>query len=164
MNTNRQPKGVPSGGQFASDTHAEPQLSLAAEPLTSRDELVAARRHLSAQIGAMDVTAAAKGLKKRFRGAHGISAYRSSNQVFDPEEMTIRISGKDGRTMWEGPRAKVAQLGTLSLIPDQYQEEDSPLRTSRVRGSNYSWRYYSIEKMAAVTPTDLASHQPGENR
>lgn len=160
MNTNRQPKGVPVGGQFAADTHAEPELSLSGAAPQTRDELVAARKVLSAQIGAMDVTTAAKGLKKRFRGAHGISAFRSSNQVFDPEEMTIRITDKDGHAMWEGPRAKVAQLGNLSLIPDKYQEEDSPLRTSRVRGINGNrWRYYSIEKMAALTPEDLMEDQ-----
>lgn len=159
MSINRQPKGVPVGGQFAAETHAEPSLTLSAEVPRTRDELVAARRELSAQIGAMDVTAAAKALKKRFRGAHGISAFRSSNQVFDPEEMTIRMTDENGRTMWEGPRGKVAQLGSLSLIPDRYQEEDSPLRTSRVRGINFSWRYYSIEKMTALTPEDLMENQ-----
>lgn len=154
MSSIRQPKGVPVGGQFAPDSHAEPGITLGTTP-QSREDLVAARRVLDAEIGAMDVVAVAKALKKRFRGAKGISAYRSSSQVFDPDEMTIRITGEDGRTMWEGPRAKVAQLGNLSLIPDQYQHEDSPLRTSRVKGPNSSWRYYSIEKMTALKTEDL---------
>ncbi|MBG0739020.1 hypothetical protein IV500_06345 [Paeniglutamicibacter antarcticus] len=157
MSTSRQPKGIRTGGQFAAGIHTEPELSLnTATPAICAD-LVAARRVLSAQVGAMDVTAAAKGLKKRFRGAHRISAYRSSSQIYDPEEMTVRITDRDDRTIWEGSRAKVAQLGSLSLIPDKYQEEDSPLRTSRVSGSNGNmWRYYSIDKMAALTPEDLA--------
>lgn len=121
----------------------------------SRDELAAQRRELNARIGAVDVTSAAAAVSRRFPDATTVTAFRSSHQVFDPDELTVRVTNQDNRPIWEGPRAQIPELGELSLIPDPYQRQDSPLRTSAVRHYNHTWRSYDLTKMAAVTAAEL---------
>jgi hypothetical protein len=144
-------------GQYGPTSHSEAanvSLSGVGES-QSREDLVAARKKLNAQIGAMDVTEAAEALKKRFPKAHSIAAYRTSHQIYDTEEMTVQINDKDRNRLWEGSREKLPQLGSLSLIPDKYQAEDSPLRTSAITHHNHNWRHYSLYKMEHLTPEDL---------
>jgi hypothetical protein len=146
-------------GQFGHALHPEAGgVSLGAASAgteSSRDEMVAARKELNARIGAMDVNEAAAALKRKFPKAHSIAAYRTSHQVFDPEEMTIQITDKENNRIWEGSRHKLPQLGSLSLIPDQYQAVESPLRTSAIPHHNHTWRHYSLYRMGAVTAEDL---------
>jgi hypothetical protein len=49
---NRQPTGAPTGGQFATTAHTEPDVALSAElPFESSNEVVAARAALAAAVG-----------------------------------------------------------------------------------------------------------------
>lgn len=72
----RQPQGIPIGGQFAATSHAEPSVTLTAEPLTKEQFSALMTEELAGKIDA--------NLKGRIRGKDWYSG-STVNQVFESE-------------------------------------------------------------------------------
>ena len=156
-------KPAPLDSPGLKDERGDAHQALTPASGLSRSALVQQRSELNALIGAMDVTEAAAALKKRFPDARGVMAHLTKDAgLFGNgiEAQEIWVTGENGNPIWRGPRAKVAQLGTLTLIPDPYEADESPLRTSRIKHHNgHAWHHYSLDKMAAVTANDLSLQQ-----
>lgn len=166
MNENRQPRGIPVGGQFAAAHHQEASLALETpkrqrrKRLTpeKREELLRQRREASAQLDAEDINDAAKAVRKWWPDAHSIVVHRAAGieSNLNPNAVEIWIETPKGRVTF-GPRAGLRQVGNLRLIPEQFEE--SPLAPCRKRHHNGPRFFcYDLEKMATLTPEEILEH------
>jgi hypothetical protein len=118
----------------------------------SRDELVSQRAALTAQIDALDLNEAAAAIRRKYPIAARIVATEGDY----PDEITLSFTDANGTVLWAGNSRDVPELKPFKLIPENYHQEKSPLRTC-VEPRDEVWiRSYNLNKMAAVTAEDLA--------
>jgi hypothetical protein len=122
----------------------------------NRDELVAQRRELDARIDALDINAAAAGLRTRFPSAATIDATTTGE---GDGSLRVAIYAADGATLWSGDpddEDDPLELEGLNLVPDKYAAETSPLRHCTT-DNDESWiRRYDLDKMSTLTAEQIA--------
>jgi hypothetical protein len=133
---NRQPTGVPTGGQFAQAAHAEPEVALGAVvPVEQSVEVVEARAALAAELGIPDedvtVTVdSAAGCGRQ----HGSSVVQmSANVPGDPLNQEVSVGferGPEGGTREAGCTVSwdITPLPTLTYVRDS---TSTPFRPER---------------------------------
>lgn len=119
----------------------------------SREELIAQRNAVTAQIDALDVAEAATEIRRRFPTALRVIA----EETYNPETNKIDVLDAEGKPLWVGRAEEFPEMyGRFDLIPANYHHERSPLRTS-VEPQDEAWiRTYNLDRMAAVTAEDMA--------
>lgn len=121
----RQPKGIPVGGQFAATTHAEPAVDLAApagspktvtEHFMDRDAIANKRQRLYEQLDRM----------KRIQAAHSLRSVAATILARFPGATTLRISeDPDGHDPYVPLSIADADGGLLQLnMPAADYEDD----------------------------------------
>lgn len=154
MTTSRQPKGIPVGGQFAPDTHAEPGITFPGVDLTKIEAAhKSTRRQLQDQMGELafkvavsSAAAIAARTKAMFPTARFAVFHTGEEDYTSPEpysvldadrnELTVRWSHRDGASEWaygeddEDPEA----IGMLAFDLEDHGGKLDGVLTGRLPG------------------------------
>jgi hypothetical protein len=124
------------------------------QPTPGRDELVARRAAITAEIDALDVNDAAGKLRARYPDAATIEARTTG----EDDVVWAELRDSHGNLLTAGDTDDpefFTELDQLNLVPDKYHAKKSPLRHCTADNDQPWVRSYDLDKMTALTAADL---------